>query len=167
MKVYTKIGDKGTTRTYTGKEIPKNDQIIVIGGKIDSLQASLDYAKLVLSDTEITLLIQNIQEKLWQSAGEISGEGIEKIKNPVNEEDITKLEEQIDKYNQKIDFFIRFTKETSARLNEARIRTRELEIAMTQMFREQKIRPELYKYINRLSDLIYVLACKEEKTTQK
>ena len=167
MKVYTKVGDKGTTRTYSGKEIPKDDPIIFIGGKIDSLQASLDYAKIVLSDEKIVSLIEDIQKKLWQTAGEISQGSTDKIKEPITEENITKLEENIDKYNQKIDFFIRFTKESSCRLNEARIRTRELEIAITPMHRENKLRPEVYKYINRLSDLIYVLACKEEKTTEK
>ncbi|MCF7871460.1 ATP:cob(I)alamin adenosyltransferase [Candidatus Woesearchaeota archaeon] len=163
MKVYTKVGDKGTTRTYSGKEIPKDDPIIIIGGKIDTLQASLDYAKIVLSDTEIIEIIEDVQKKLWQSAGEISQEGTEKLKEPITEENITTLEQNIDKYNQKIDFFIRFSKESSCRLNEARIRTRELEITMTQKHLEGKIRSEVYKYINRLSDLIYVLACKEEK----
>lgn len=163
MKVYTKTGDAGTTRKYNGEEVPKDNPIIIIGGKIDYVQAAIDTAKVILKNEEVISILDKIQTKLWQTAGEISNESTEKVKEPISEEDLTEMEANIDKFNQKIDFFIRFTKETSARLNEARVRTRELEIAMTPLFREQKIRPEVYKYINRLSDLIYVLACFEEK----
>lgn len=164
MKVYTKVGDKGTTRKYNGEEVPKDDITIIIGGKIDSVQAAIDTAEVVLKNKEVISILNNIQTKLWQTAGEISNGNIEKTKEPITEEDITEMESNIDKFNQKIDFFIRFTKETSTRLNEARVRTRDLEISLTPLFREQKVREEVYKYINRLSDLIYVLACFEEKT---
>lgn len=164
MKVYTKVGDKGTTRRYNGEEVPKDEPVIVIGGKIDSVQASLDTAKVVLKNEEVISVLDKIQKKLWQTAGELSkGEDGDELKDTITAEDITEMESNIDKFNQKIDFFIRFSKETSARLNEARVRTRDLEIAMTPMFRDNKIREEVYKYINRLSDLLYVLACFEEK----
>lgn len=163
MKVYTKIGDKGTTRTYSGEKVPKDALIIIIGGKIDSLLASMDSA-IVICDKETKEILEEIEKKLWQTAGEISLGKIDKnIKYPLKEEHITELEALIDKHNQKIDFFIRFTKETSTRLNEARVRCRDLETGLTKFFREDRIRPEVYKYINRLSDLLYVLACKAEK----
>lgn len=163
MKVYTKVGDKGTTRTYSGEEVPKDAPIVIIGGKIDSLLAALD-TSLVVCDKETKEILEEIEKKLWQSAGEISLGKIDKnIKDPLQEEHITELEALIDKYNQKIDFFIRFTKEPSTRINEARVRCRDLETHLTKFFRENNIRPEVYRYINRLSDLLYVLACKAEK----
>lgn len=164
MKIYTKTGDAGYASTLNGTRVPKNHEIIKITGKIDSLQSALDQAHEETKDQEIKEIIQQIHEKLWQSAGEISNQGInELIKKPITEEDIRKLEEYIDHHHPENTYFIRFHKKTSMKLNEARIRTRELEIELTQPFLDKKIRPEIYKYINRLSDLIYSLACKEEK----
>ena len=164
MVIYTKKGDQGYAATLKGDKIPKNHEIIQIMGKIDSLQSSLDLANIVIKDEEIKKIISGIHEKLWQTAGEISNQGLnELIKNPVNEEDIKKMEEHIDKHHPENTYFIRFTKETSARLNEARVRARELESTLTKLLFEEKLRPEVYKYLNRLSDLLYALACKEEK----
>jgi cob(I)alamin adenosyltransferase len=164
MVIYTKKGDQGYAKTLKGEKIPKNHEIIQIMGKIDSLQSSLDIANTAIKDEETKKIIQDIQEKLWQSAGEISNQGLtEIIKKPITEEDIKKLEEYIDEHHPKNTYFIRFTKETSTRINEARVRTRELESQLTKLLLEEKLRPEIYKYMNRLSDLLYALACKEEK----
>ncbi len=163
MVIYTKKGDQGYAKTLSGEKVPKDHEIIKITGKIDSLQSSLDIAKIVIKNEEIKKIITEINEKLWQTAGEISNQELnELIKKPITEEDITKLEEYIDKHHPKNTYFIRFTKETSARINEARIRTRELESILTNRLRENKLRPVVYKYMNRLSDLLYAIACQEE-----
>ena len=163
MVIYTKKGDQGHAATLKGDKIPKNHEIIQIMGKIDSLQSSLDLANIIIKDEEIKEIIQKINEKLWQTAGEISNQGLnDLIKNPITEQDITELEEYIDKHHPENTYFIRFTKETSARLNEARVRVRELESTLTKLLLEEKLRPEVYKYMNRLSDLLYALSCREE-----
>jgi len=164
MNVYTKTGDAGTTAKYSGERVPKDDPIIIIGGKIDNLLAAFDSSIVVIKDKEIKILLEDIEKKLWQTAGEISlgGKG-KKVNDTIKEAHITEFEALIDKYNQKINFFIRFTTETSTRLNEARVRCRDLEVFLTPLFRENKLRSEVYKYINRLSDLLYVLACYTEK----
>jgi len=132
-------------------------------GKIDSLQSSLDSANIIIKDEEIKKIISEINEKLWQTAGEISNQGLsEIIKKPITEEDIFNLEKNIDMHHPENTYFIRFTKETSIRLNEARVRTRILEVELTALFLEKKLRSEVFKYINRLSDLLYAFACKEE-----
>lgn len=165
MKVYTKTGDAGTTAKYNGERVPKDDPIIIIGGKIDNLLAALDSSMVVLRDKELIVVIEDIEKKLWQTAGEISlGKKGKKVNDAIEEAHITEFEALIDKYNQKINFFIRFTNEISTRFNEARVRCRDLEVVLTPLFRENKLRPEVYKYINRLSDLLYVLACYTEKS---
>ena len=162
MAIYTKKGDQGTASLLDGTIVPKNHEIIIITGKLDSLQSALDSVN-VVANREIKEIIQEIQEKLWQTAGEISNQGLtEIIKKPITEKDIQQLEQNIDKYHPTNNYFIRFTKETSTRINEARVRTRELETQLTKQLLENKLRPEIYKYINRLSDLLYALACKEE-----
>jgi len=162
MKPYTKTGDSGTTSNYDGKRVPKDDSIIIAVGKIDSLLAALDSSVAILKDDSIKELIEAIQKKLWQTAGEISlGSTGKNVKDEVTKEDIKFLEDSIDKYNEGLTYFTRFRTESSVRLNETRIRCRELEVVLTPLLREEKIRPEVYQYINRLSDLLYVLACKD------
>ncbi len=163
MVIYTKKGDQGHAKTLGGEKVPKNHEIIQIMGKIDSLQSSLDLASIIIKDKEIKEIIKKINEKLWQTAGEISNQELnDLIKKPITEQDIKELEEYIDKHHPENTYFIRFTKETSARLNEARVRARKLESKLTTLLFEEKLRPEVYKYMNRLSDLLYALACKEE-----
>ncbi len=164
MVIYTKKGDQGYASILNGKKIPKDHDIINIMGKIDSLQSSLDFAVITIKDKEIKKIIKEINEKLWQSAAEISNQGSSKlIKTPITQEDIQNLEKYIDAHHPENTYFLRFTKESSTRLNEARVRTRALESKLTKLLRDEQIRPELYQYMNRLSDLLYALSCKEEK----
>jgi len=163
MKVYTKTGDEGTTSKYNGERVSKDDPIIILGSKIDFLLGALDSSLVLIKDDEIIKILEAIEKKLWQTAGEISlGTTGKNVTDAVSDSDVKSLEEIIDKFNQKTGFFVRFRKETSIRLNEARLRCRDLEIVLTPRLRKNKIRPIVYKYINRLSDLLYVLACFEE-----
>lgn len=162
MKIYTKTGDEGTTQRYSGEIIPKDHPIIILCGKIDSLQSAIDSAKILLEQNKIDLL-NLIQKKLEQIAGEISlGNPGKKVNNEVTAADIKFLEDSIDYYSKDITMFVRFNTEKSTRLNETRTRCRELEVILTKPLRDKKVRPEMYAYINRLSDLLYFLACSEE-----
>ena len=164
MKIYTKTGDKGTTSKYDGTRVPKDDSLIVAVSKVDSVLASLDTAIVSVSDKEIVSLLEQIQSKLWQTAGEISLGGTgKKVKDIITQEDVEFLEKSIDKYYDETKTFIRFRTEPAVRLNEARIRTRELEVALTAFYRDGKLREEVYIYLNRLSDLLFALSCHLQK----
>lgn len=164
MKIYTRSGDEGYTTKYDGSKVRKDNAIIVLISKIDSLLGSLDSAFVVAKDEGIKVIIERIQDNLWQTAGEISlgGKG-KKVKNEITQDDVDFLEKMIDEYNPENNFFVRFRTDPAARLNDARIKCRELEVALTDKLLKKEIRPEIYRYINRLSDLLYVLACKENK----
>ncbi len=160
MKIYTKIGDEGETITYNNLKIPKDSYIIDINGSIDSLQASLDFC--FVYNPKYREIIEEINKKLWQLGGEISLGGIGKqVNDPIIEADIKKIEQYIDKFLFPR-HFVRFTTPKSAHLNEARVRCRILERDLTPILRAGLIRNEVYKYINRLSDLLFVMACKVE-----
>jgi len=164
MKIYTKTGDEGTTSKYDGTRVPKDDPWIILVAKVDALQGALDLAFSSIKDKELLPILDNIQEKLWQTAGELSlGKKGKKVEKEITSKDIEDLEKHIDKYDQKKTYFLRFRTESSARLNDARIRCRELEVKMTPFLRDGTVRTEVYKYINRLSDLLYILACHEQK----
>ncbi|MGV8162747.1 MAG: ATP:cob(I)alamin adenosyltransferase [Candidatus Nanoarchaeia archaeon] len=163
-QIYTKTGDEGHTSKYDGTRVPKDDPIIILVARVDALQGALDLAFTQIQDRELLPLIDHIQTKLWQTAGELSlGTTGKKIKDEITHKDVEDLEKYIDKYDQKKKYFLRFRTESSARLNDARIKCRELEVHLTPFFREKKMRPEVYHYVNRLSDLLYTLACHEQR----
>ncbi len=164
MKVYTKKGDKGTTTKYDGQRVPKDDESIIVVSEVDSLLGSLDSAIITIKDEDKLKVLEEIQEKLWQTAGELSrGSPTAKISKEITIKDIELLENEIDKYSQDIKHFVRFRTRSSVELNEARLRTRKLEVTLTKWLREGKVREEVYTYLNRLSDLLYVLSCDESK----
>lgn len=164
MRVYTKTGDKGLTSNYNGERVSKGSILIEVVGKIDELQASLDSSIVDIQEDELKNLIEKVQDKLWQMAGEISlGELNDKIKDPIMEDDITQMEHYIDNNRPEMNVFLRYRNSSSAKLNEARVRCRALERVLVTFNEQNTFREELLKYINRLSDFLYVLACVEAK----
>jgi|TARA_B100001971_G_C18008724_1_gene441224 ATP:cob(I)alamin adenosyltransferase len=160
MKIYTKVGDEGETVTYGDLKVPKDSYVIDLNGYIDALQSSLDFC--YIHNKEFKEIIEKINKKLWQLGGEISLGGVgKKVKDPITNEDILEIELYMDEFSFPRNF-IRFTKFGSAHLNEARVRCRILERELTQVLRAGLIREEVYKYINRLSDLLFVMSYKVE-----
>ena len=163
-KIYTKVGDKGTTVTYGGELVAKDDPIVIVNGDIDNLLAGLDIAKTFVEKPYVKELIRKIEEKLWQLGGEISlGYVGKKIVKPITENDLHWIEVQIDRLGEPPTKFIRFEKRSAIFLNEARVRCRQLERTLTKYLRDHEMRSESYKYINRLGDLLFMMAYVEEK----
>ncbi len=162
--IYTKVGDKGTTVAYSGEVVAKDDPLIHVNGEIDNLLAGLDIAKTFVEKPYMKELVNKIEEKLWQLGGEISlGYVGKKVIKPITENDVHWIEAQIDRFGEPPSKFIRFDKKASVFLNESRVRCRQLERTMTRYLRDYHLRPEAYKYVNRLSDLLFMMAYVEEK----
>ena len=154
-KVYTSAGDDGFTKDFSGKIYPKDDLMVVVNGKIDSLQSALDMA--LFLDTRHSGFLKTVQQKLWQTSGEIANCPVDDLNEPITDLDLKKLEEYIDSLGEPPNKFVRFTNQTSIWFNECRVRCRELELSLVKMFRDGKLRSEVYKYINRLSSLFFML----------
>lgn len=171
-KIYTKVGDGGSTRTLAGESLKKNHPVIIANGKLDALQASLDFAEHHAESTSSKTLVEEIefvQEKLWQTGGEVSaGKAGGIVKNPVEEKDVEKLEKWIDALSEGKDFkrFVRFHSQGGMKFNQARVQCREAEIALLPLLENGRIKPETFKFINRLSDFLYAVACKCESETK-
>jgi len=163
-KIYTKVGDKGTTKTLSGKDVIKNSCLISINGDIDFLQSALDkvihYVNKLPKEYEVdSYRLSNIQKLLWQMGGEISAEGdLSFIKTPITEEDVTNLEVWIDEKKLELSNFVRFTNFASMEVNEARVRVRHLERELVEYLYDKELRPEIFRFINRLSDYLFSLA---------
>ncbi|MEK6925229.1 MAG: hypothetical protein AABW71_03245 [Nanoarchaeota archaeon] len=158
VKVYTSNGDSGFTKDYAGNPIPKDDLIVLVNGKIDFLQSALDMT--LLLSVEHSDFLKIVQQKLWQASGEIANCPGECIIAPITNEDLVKLEEYVDSLGEPPNKFVRFTNERSIWFNECRVRCRELETFLVKMLREGKLRPEIYRYVNRLSSLFFMLGYK-------
>lgn len=154
-KVYTTNGDGGLTKDYAGNPLPKDDLIILANGKVDSLQSALDMA--LFLDTKHSFFLKKVQEKLWQASGEVANCPGDCLINPITENDLKALEEYIDSLGEPPNKFVRFTNQTSIWFNECRVRCRELETVLVKVLRENKLRPEIYRYVNRLSSLFFML----------
>ncbi len=167
-KIYTKVGDGGFTATLAGEMLKKNHPVVVANGKLDSLQASLDFARYVAEREGKTVVageIDFIQDRLRQAGGEISaGKTGGAVKNPVVEGDAEKLEKLIDAISEGKEFkrFVRFRTHAGMAFNEARVRCREAEIALVPLLESGRIRRELFKFVNRLGDFLYAAACDME-----
>lgn len=154
-KVYTSNGDSGFTKDYAGNPLPKDDLLILTNGKVDFLQSAIDMSMLL--SVEHAHFLRIVQQKLWQASGEIANCPGECINSPITDLDLTKLEEYIDSLGEGPNKFVRFTNERSIWFNECRVRCRELETYLVKLLREGKIRPEIYRYVNRLSSLFFML----------
>lgn len=158
-KAYTKVGDRGWTRDFSGKKLSKDDPKIVIGGKMDSLQSAIDLA-LLGAKGRTKKVLEEARKKLWQSAGELSCSDRKCVPWPVTETDLTALEGFIDSLGEPPKRFLRFGTLQAIRYDECRIRCRELETFLVKPLRAKKLRPSVFRYVNRLSSLFFMLAYK-------
>ncbi len=155
VKVYTSTGDEGFTKDFAGKLYSKDDLMVIVNGKIDSLQGALDMA--LFLDSKHSDFLKKVQQKLWQACGEIANCPGECLNAPITADDLKQLEDYIDSLGEPPNKFVRFTNQNSIWFNECRVRCRELETFIVKMLRDGKLRPEVYKYINRLSSLFFML----------
>lgn len=167
MSIYTETGDRGQTSLFDNKRVDKDDLRVESYGTIDELNSWLGLAKNFVEDSDMVNLIHQIQRRLFDIGAELATE--EESKRPVmiKEEDVTFLEKEIDKYLERIKkpdhFIIPGAGKTSAMLHVARTVCRRGERRIISLSKEANINPHLIKYVNRLSDLIYILSrCTED-----
>ena len=161
-KAYTKKGDEGFTSDYGGEKIRKDDILVSAVGKVDFLQSAIDLA-ILHSEGRDKEMLEKVQKKLWQISGELFNCPGDCLIWPVKEEDIDEMEGFIDSIGEPPNKFVRFNTTESIELNECRVRCRELETIFARILQDKKIRPEVYRYINRLSSLFFMMAFKKSK----
>ena len=159
MGIYTKTGDNGTTSLLNRARVSKCDDRIELLGTIDELSAQLGLAKVLLCDTG-KANISKIQETLITIMAGIAEMYSQKYR--ISEETVTWLEENIDKLESKFEREHKFVLyggcEASARVDVARAVARRAERRFTKVNQIHRADKNAMKYINRLSDYLYVLA---------
>ncbi|WIV13025.1 cob(I)yrinic acid a,c-diamide adenosyltransferase [Proteiniborus sp. MB09-C3] len=162
MSVYTKTGDKGQTSLFDNKRVDKDDIRVESYGTIDELNTLLGLSKNYIRDEEIYRLIHQIQRKLFDVGAELATEDENKKPATIKEDEVIFLEKEIDKYTEKIKkpdhFIVPGAGKASAFLHVARTVCRRAERRIITLSKEVQVNPHLIKYVNRLSDLIYILS---------
>jgi len=160
MSITTKTGDDGYTDIIGGKRLPKDHPILECLGTIDELNAFLGDAKSALGDSSAAGIIEKIQKDLLTLMGVIAGmpipaEGMSE-KYLVNL--IEKLESELPA---SASFAIPGANPASAKLHVARTVCRRVERRMIGLVLDTETTAVIVPYINRLSDLLFLLAQKE------
>ncbi len=162
MKVYTKTGDKGQTSLYDGCRVDKDDVRVEAYGTIDELNAALGFGKNFINDEEVYSHIEWIQRKLFNVGGELAMRDGSSFPECVTEDDIKQLEDWIDEYLNKNEndpgfkFILPGSNMASGALELPRTISRRAERRMITLSKQAEISSTVMKFVNRLSDTIYM-----------
>ena len=165
MKVYTKEGDSGTSSVLGSKKrIPKSSQIFDLLGLCDEINATLGCALVDLKRGPVTSLIEAIQEELFQIGAYIAGLKPTSQDKKVWAEKVRQMESKIDKYSLKLpivkSFILPGGTRSASQIHLARVKVRTLErelVSFVNRGNKMSLR-FLLPYINRLSDLLFIIA---------
>ena len=166
-RIYTKTGDDGTTGLVGGSRVKKYDPRLEAYGTVDELNAQLGLLRSYdLPDKVVQLLIE-IQNKLFNIGSRLASDekGDDFTKGlSITEKNITQLETAIDEFEQKLQELTQFILPGGdvvvAQCHVVRTVCRRAERRIIEFSEQQKVQPEIIKYINRLSDFLFVLARK-------
>jgi len=165
MKIYTKTGDSGETSLFGGERVLKNHPRLAAYGTADELNAQLGFLVSHLTDNSIINIIQTIQRRLFimgsQLATPVEHKNWQKI-DKLTENDVSDLEKTIDQWNEELaelkSFILPGGTVPAAISHIARTICRRLERELMNLSDQIKLDQIIIKYVNRLSDFLFVLA---------
>ncbi len=164
-RIYTRGGDGGLTSLGDGARIPKFHTRIAAMGGLDESNASIGLALLHIKEAATRDLLGMIQNDLFDVGADLCRPEDEHEKKPplrVTADQVAGLERAIDRYNEALQPLTSFVlpggSAASAHLHLARGVTRRAERDIAQLAATESVNPEALKYVNRLSDLLFVLA---------
>jgi len=165
VKIYTKTGDAGDTGLFGGGRVPKDHPRVAAYGEVDSLNAAVGFATALEPRTWEAALLESIQRDLFTVGAILATPDPKKPKvppAPISPERIAALEHAIDRLEEKLAPLDRFILPgggpKGAALHLARTTCRRAERTVVSLAREHGVPKEVLIYLNRLSDLLFVLA---------
>lgn len=170
MDIYTKTGDKGTTKLFTDQEVSKDHIRVEAYGTIDELGSFIGWVK-HSTDEEIKTFLEKIQNQLFVVGGHLASEGFD-YPFQIVEQDIVEMEKMIDRLKVRPDFpplenfIIPGSTEIAGRFHIARTICRRAERRMITLAKMHEFDPLNIKYVNRLSDVLYTIARLYEQEVQ-
>lgn len=164
MKIYTKTGDQGDTSLFGGQRVPKDALRIEAYGTVDELNSMLGIVRADNSDARIDEILRSIQDRLFEVGADLATprsrdhDAIRRFE-PQDAEPLERLIDDLDaNLEQLMSFIIPGGSAVAARLHFARTICRRAERAVVRLSRNEDIGEGTIIYLNRLSDLLFVLA---------
>src|SRR5688500_976830 len=163
VKIYTKTGDEGETGLFGGGRVPKDDPRVWAYGEVDELNAAVGMAAALSPDGFEAALLQTIQRDLFNIGAELATPDPAKLRSkPIDGSGIGALEETIDNYDEQLpplkNFILPGGTPKACAFHLARTICRRAERSVVSLARDQTVNPLIIHYLNRLSDLLFVLA---------
>jgi cob(I)alamin adenosyltransferase len=157
-KIYTKTGDDGTTGLGDGTRVAKDSARVAAYGTIDELNSAIGVVLAHDVADEVRETLTQVQHDLFDLGGELCIPGMAMI----HEADVERLEITLDGFNADLpalkDFILPGGGMAAACTHVARTVCRRAEREVVTLSRNENVRPEAIRYLNRLSDLLFVLA---------
>jgi len=169
VKIYTRTGDGGDTGLFGGGRVPKHDRRVEAYGQVDELNAAIGFALAQEPRTFCRELLETVQKDLFTIGAELATPDPEKLAKalggpPLGRAQVAALEAAIDRYEPQLpalqQFILPGGVPKGAALHLARTVCRRAERAVVQLLRAQETGglSSVVPYLNRLSDLLFVLA---------
>jgi cob(I)alamin adenosyltransferase len=164
MKIYTRTGDNGETGLFRGPRVPKDDPRVEAYGNVDECNSVLGIALCFVNDARVRSILQQIQQELFEVGADLATPPQDQNDSlwRIDEKMTAGLERAIDSFEQNLPALTNFILPGGtiggAFLHNARTICRRAERSATKLGRQKKINPEVLRYLNRLSDLLFVLA---------
>ena len=161
MKIYTKTGDDGNTGLQGNYRISKSHPRIISYGTVDEANAALGVVLSNSLDDDIRMILTEIQNDLFLVGADLSNPNLNDVKNRVSLDMIEKLERYIDKFESELpsltNFILPGGDVSAAQLHYVRTVVRRAESQTVQLSEKDEINSNCIKYLNRLSDLFFVM----------
>lgn len=165
MSISTGRGDKGKTSLWSGEEVFKDNLRVESYGTIDELNCFMGKAKHECASALVKNVIHAIQKDLFKVSSELATRKNEKNKL-IDDKDVERIKKQIENLEASVElkgFVVPGLTSQSAYIDICRTIARRAERRIVSLNREEGISEHLLKYINKISDLLYLLARYEDQ----
>ncbi len=171
-RVYTRLGDGGETRLAGGQSVPKDGIRIAAYGSVDELNSFVGAARVTAAElslreprlSRVQTILLRVQHELFNLGSILATlpEDVHPKQARVTDLEVAQLEKEMDGFNQDLPALRSFVLAGSARLNAeldiCRTVCRRAERACVSLARLESVPPETLRYLNRLSDALFVLS---------
>jgi cob(I)alamin adenosyltransferase len=166
LKIYTKTGDKGQTGLLGGTRVAKHHIRIEAYGTVDEFNSWIGLLRDSVTDEHVKAILIDTQDRLFTIGSSLASDPEKsKVKIPhISEDDITMLEKEIDTMDDILpemkSFVLPGGHETVSRCHIARCVCRRAERRVNHLAENEKVDEIIIRYLNRLSDYLFMLARK-------
>ena len=161
MKIYTKTGDDGNTGLQGDFRIAKSHPRILAYGTVDEANAMMGVVLSNVLDDDVREVLNMIQNELFLLGSDLSNQNLNDLKNRISLDMVERLETIIDKFELELppitNFILPGGNVAAAQIHQVRTIVRRAETLVVQLSDKDEINSNCIKYLNRLSDLMFVM----------